>query len=276
MTTRDRLVVTVIAALAVLGAAWILVVSPERKQAAKLQAQVNAASSQLAGAESEAANARQAQARYAAAYASVVALGKAVPPGEEVPSLIYQLAQASNEKNVDFASIQTGSGSGTGAGGGSSTGAGSGSGTGAGSGPGTGAGGRTAASGSAGGASGAAGLNQMPFTFVFNGTFPSLYKLFQQLNGFTVRTTSGQLQISGRLLTIQGVKLAPAIGVGSARTANGQLSGTITATAYVLPASQGLTGGASPNAPAGTTTTTASSGSGASSPSAPAIARVTP
>ena len=276
MTTRDRLVVTVIAALAVLGAAWILVVSPERKQAAKLQAQVNAASSALAGAESEAANARQAQARYAAAYASVVALGKAVPPGEEVPSLIYQLAQASNEKNVDFASIQTGSGSGTGAGGGSSTGAGSGSGTGAGSGPGTGAGGRTAASGSAGGASGAAGLNQMPFTFVFNGTFPSLYKLFQQLNGFTVRTTSGQLKISGRLLTIQGVKLAPAIGVGSARTANGQLSGTITATAYVLPASQGLTGGASPNAPAGTTTTTASSGSGGSSPSAPAIARVTP
>jgi len=276
MTTRDRLVVTVIAALAVLAAAWMLVVAPERKQAAKLEAQVNAASSQLAGAESEAANARQAQARYAAAYASVVALGKAVPPGEEVPSLIYQLAQASNEKNVDFASIQTGSGSGTGAGGGSSTGAGSGSGTGAGSGPGTGAGGRTAASGSAGGASGAAGLNQMPFTFVFNGTFPSLYKLFQQLNGFTVRTTSGQLKISGRLLTIQGVKLAPAIGVGSARTANGQLSGTITATAYVLPASQGLTGGASPNAPAGTTTTTASSGSGASSPSAPAIARVTP
>ena len=276
MTTRDRLVVTVIAVLAVLAAAWMLVVSPERKQAAKLQAQVNAASSQLAGAESEAANARQAQARYAAAYASVVALGKAVPPGEEVPSLIYQLAQASNEKNVDFASIQTGSGSGTGAGGGSSTGAGSGSGTGAGSGPGTGAGGRTAASGSAGGASGAAGLNQMPFTFVFNGTFPSLYKLFQQLNGFTVRTTSGQLKISGRLLTIQGVKLAPAIGVGSARTANGQLSGTITATAYVLPASQGLTGGASPNAPAGTTTTTASTGSGASSPAAPAIARVTP
>jgi hypothetical protein len=267
MTTRDRLVVTVIAVLAVLAAGWMLVVSPERKQAAKLQAQVNAASSQLAGAESEAANARQAQARYAAAYASVVALGKAVPPGEEVPSLIYQLAQASNGKNVDFASIQSGGGSGAGAGGGSGIVAGGGSGAGA--------GGRTATSGAAASASGAGGLNQMPFTFVFNGTFPSLYKLFQQLNGFTVRTASGQLQISGRLLTIQSVKLAPATGVGSARTANGQLSGTITATAYVLPASQGLTGGASPSAPAGTAATPAS-GSGASSPSAPAIARVTP
>jgi hypothetical protein len=116
----------------------------------------------------------------------------------------------------------------------------------------------------------------MPFTFVFNGSFPSLYKLFQGLNGFIVRTASGQLRISGRLLTIQGVKLAPATGVGSARTAKGQLTGTITATAYVLPASQGLMGGASPSRPAGTTTTTVSSSSGASSPSAPAIARVTP
>jgi hypothetical protein len=194
-----------------------------------------------------------------------VTLGKAVPPGEEVPSLIYQLAQASNGQNVDFASIQSGSGSG--AGGGSAA-----------AGPaaaGTAAAG-TAATGSGSGASRAGGLNQMPFTFVFNGTFPALYKLFQRLNGFTVRTASGQLQISGRLLTIQAVKLAPATGVGSARTANGQLTGTITATAYVLPASQGLTGGASPSAPAGTATTTASTGSGGSSPSAPAIARVTP
>jgi hypothetical protein len=262
MTTRDRLVVTVIAVLAVLAAAWLLVVSPERKRAAKLQAQVSAASSQLAGAQSEAANARQAQARYAAAYASVVTLGKAVPPGEEVPSLIYQLAQASDGKNVDFASIQSGSGSGAGAGGGSAA-----------AGP---AAAGTAASGTAASASRAGGLNQMPFTFVFDGTFPALYKLFQRLNGFTVRTASGQLQISGRLLTIQAVKLAPAAAVGSAKTANGQLTGTITATAYVLPASQGLTGGASPGAPAGTATTTAATGSGASSPSAPAIARVTP
>jgi len=116
----------------------------------------------------------------------------------------------------------------------------------------------------------------MPFTFVFNGTFPALYQLFQRLNGFTVRTVSGQLQVSGRLLTIQAVKLAPETGVASAKTANGKLSGTITATAYVLPAPQGLTDGASPSAPAGIATTTASTGSSASSPSAPAIARVTP
>ena len=267
MTTRDRLVVTVIAVLALLGAAWLLVVSPERKQAAKLQAQVSAASSQLAGAESEAANARNAQARYTAAYASVVNLGKAVPPGEEVPSLIYQLAQASNGKNIDFASIQSGSGTAAGAGPRTPTAP-----TATAGAPAAG----TATAGTAASGASAGGLVQMPFTFVFNGTFPALYQLFQRLNGFTVRTVSGQLQVSGRLLTIQAVKLAPETGVASAKTANGKLSGTITATAYVLPAPQGLTDGASPSAPAGIATTTASTGSSASSPSAPAIARVTP
>ena len=37
MTGRDRIVVIGIAVLLVLGAAWMLVVSPERKQAATLQ-----------------------------------------------------------------------------------------------------------------------------------------------------------------------------------------------------------------------------------------------
>jgi len=247
MTTRDRLVVIAVAAIAALGAAWMLLVSPERKQAAKLQSQVSAASSELAGAESEARNARQAQARYAAAYASIVDLGKAVPPGEEVPSLIYQLAHASNQKNVDFTSIQSGSESGSGGAGAS-------------------------ASASAGGEG---GIKQMPFTFVFSGTFPELYNLFQQLNGFTIRTASGGLKISGRLLTIQGVKLAPATGGAPGKGTNGQLSGTITATAYVLPPTQVQAGGATASAPAGAATTT-STGSGGSTPSAPAIARVTP
>ena len=49
----------------------------------------------------------------------------------------------------------------------------------------------------------------MPFTFVFNGSFFDLEHLFHQLNSFTERTSSGGLQVSGRLLTIQSVKLAP-------------------------------------------------------------------
>jgi hypothetical protein len=241
-------VLIVVAVLVVLGAGWIMVVSPERKQATKLSGEVDAASSQLASAESQLANATEAKARYAAAYSSIVSLGKAVPPGREVPSLVYQLARASNQKHVELASIVSGGGSGSGSSSSSS-------------------------SSSGGGAQPAAlaGFTQMPFTFVFTGTFFDLYHLFGQLNRFTVRTASG-VQVSGRLLTIQSAKLAPA---GSEHSSRGSqsLTGTITATAYVLPPTQGLTGGATA---AGPTPASSSSAPSATSATAPAIARVGP
>lgn len=258
MTNRDRLVLIVVSALAVIGAAWLLVVSPERKKAASLKAQVSAAETQLASAKGQAASARADQARYVSAYASVVSLGKAVPAGQEVPSLIYELAQASNQKKVDFTSIASGTSAAGGA-----------AGTAAGATPGT--------TGTAGAAA-SAGFTQMPFTFMFTGSFDDLYHLFQQLNRYTTRTTSGGLQVSGRLLTIQSTKLAPSTTTATASGGqpSGQLTGTITATAYVLPASQGLTGGATASSPAGASTTPVSSAGAASAPSAPAIARVAP
>jgi len=250
MTARDRLVLAGVVALAVLGAVWVLLVSPERKTASKLSSEVSTASAELATVQGEAVNARAAQARYASAYTSVVNLGKAVPPSEEVPSLMYQLAHASNQKHVEFSSITSGE-----------------------------AGGST--SGSAAAATPTASLTsftQMPFTFVFNGSFSDLYHLFLQLNKATARTASGGLQVSGRLLTLQGVKLEPAAEVTGTASATQKLTGTITATAYVLPATQGLTAGATPSSPTATTPTTgatsASSGAAATS-SAPATPAAT-
>lgn len=221
MTARDRIVIVVLGALAVLAAAWLLAVAPEREQAAKLNSQVSAARAALGTAEGQVASARSAQTGYATAYASLVSLGKAVPTGQEVPSLIYQLAQASHQKQVDFSSIVS---SGASAGG-------------------------SSASSSPTAAAASAGFTQMPFTFVFSGSFLDLYNLFQQLNHFTLRTSSGGLRVSGRLLTIQSARLAPESSSG-AQSSSGQLTGTITATAYVLPASQGLTGGATATSPA--------------------------
>jgi hypothetical protein len=234
MTTRDRLALIGISALALLAVAWLLLVSPERKQASQLDKQLSAANAQLATAEGEAANARVAQAHYAAAYASVVDLGKAVPPSEEVPSLIYQLAHASNQKHVEFSSIATSATASS-----------------------------SSSSSSATPAASAAGFTQMPFTFVFNGGFDDLYHLFLALDKSTVTTSSG-LQVSGRLLTLQAVKLEPK---ATGEKTEG-MTGTISATAYVLPAGQGLTGGATPATPtAGSAATTASSAGGSSSPS---------
>jgi len=271
MSARDRTVVMVIAALGVLAAAWLLAVAPKREQAANLGGQVAAAQAQLATAQSQVASASAAQSQYAAAYTAIVRLGKAVPASQEVPSLIFQLAQASNRKNVEFASITNGSG-GTGTGGTSAGGSSAGSSTSA-----------------AAGAGASAGFTQMPFTFVFNGNFADLYHLFQQLNRFTLRTASGALAVSGRLLTIQGVRLAPYAGEGGSAGAGAggsgrgagseQLSGAITATAYVLPAGQGLTGGATPAGPAGggsASGQTASVSSSSGSANAAAVVQVKP
>jgi Tfp pilus assembly protein PilO len=242
MTGRDRMVLMGLVLLAVLAGGWLLVVSPERKQAAEQEAQVASARTQLQGAQAQAASARTAETRYESAYTSVVSLGKAVPPLQEVPSLVYELDQASSQRDVDFNSISSGA---------------------------SGSSGSSSSSSPAAAASATpAAFTQMPFTFVFNGSFADLYHLFRQLDKATVRTSSGGLRVSGRLLTLQGMKLQPGSGASS-----GDLTGTITATAYVLPASSGLTGGSTSAAPAspGTGSATAASGSAPSSSAPPAV-----
>ncbi len=120
----------------------------------------------------------------------------------------------------------------------------------------------------------------MPFTFVFEGGFFDLERLFRQLTAFTVQRPSGSLVVSGRLLTIQGVKLSPATGASEkSGSPQNNLTGTITASAYVLPAGQGLTGSATPSSPTGASAPAsaspgASASTGKTSPVPTAMARV--
>ncbi len=260
MTGRDRIVLIAIVVVVLLAGGYVMVVSPERKQAAEAQTAVQSAQGQLQSAEQQAASARAAQQRYAAAYSSVVSLGKAVPPADEVPSLIFELEQASNQREVEFNSITS-----------SATGGASG------------AAGASAASAAATASSG--GFTSMPFTFIFKGSFAGLAHLFNQVEGFAVRTNTGGLAVSGRLLTIQGVTITPESGgsagnktAGGASASSGALTATVTATAYVLPATQGLTGGASPSSPsaAGATTTASAGASASSTPATPAVVKATP
>jgi len=242
MSSRDRSVLIGLVLLAVLAGGWILVVSPKRKEAKSVQATVASAQSEVNTAEGALTNARAAQAQYSTSYSAVVNLGKAVPPSQEVASLMYQLEEASNLRSVSFNSIVVG------------------------------ASGSSGASSSSSGATAAAstGFTQMPFTFIFTGGFFSLEHLFRQLTSFTTHQGATGLAVSGRLLTIQGVKLSPE---ASATGKSQVLTGTVTATAYVLPAGSSLTSGASPAAPAGASPAPSSS---SSSPTTPAVAKVTP
>jgi Tfp pilus assembly protein PilO len=243
MTTRDRLMLIGIVALAVLLGAWFTTVAPERERAAKISAEVETARSQLASAESTADSAKNARAQYSSAYASLVSLGQAVPASSETPGLIYTLQQATHSRKVDFSSITAGTT------------------------------GSASAAASATPATANTSFSQEPFTFVFNGSFVDLYKLLDQLEGFTAQTSSGALHVDGRLLTIDSVSLAPASSAGessSSKSKSPQLTGTISATAYVLPAGATSLAGATPSSPAGAATTAAST----SSSGAPATAAV--
>ncbi|MFZ2113084.1 MAG: type II secretion system protein GspM [Solirubrobacteraceae bacterium] len=252
MTTRDRLMLMGIVALAVLLGAWFTTVAPERERAAKISAEVETARQQLASAESAADSAKNAQAQYSSAYASLVSLGQAVPASAETPGLIYTLDRATHSRNVGFTSIAAGTSG-------------------------------TASSSSSSAATAAAQdttFSQEPFTFVFNGSFVDLYKLFDQLEGFTVQTSAGALHVNGRLLTIDSVSLAPSTSAatnttGSSKSKSPRLTGTISATAYILPAGATPLGGATPSSPAGAATP-ASSTSSSGSAVTPAVVKATP
>ena len=245
MTSRDRLMLMGIVALAVLVGGWLTTVAPERKRAAKLSAEVQAAHQQVASAESQADSAVSARDQYSAAYASLVSLGQAVPSTPETPALIFTLDRATHRRDVQFTSISTGTG------------------------------GSAASSSSATptGASAPATFTQMPFTFVFNGSFVDLYKLMSQLEGFTAQTPGGALHVNGRLLTINDVNLAPSTSAaqsGSKSKAT-ELTGTVDATAYVLPAGASTLAGATPSGP--TATEAASASAGSSGAPAPAVVK---
>jgi Tfp pilus assembly protein PilO len=259
MTGRDRLVLMGVVVLAILGAAWLMVVSPQRKKAKAAAAEVASAQSQLQSARSQLGTARSAQAKYNHSYATIVRLGKAVPTSQEVPSLIYELAQASKQKNVEFASIastDTKPAASSSSSSSSSKSAGSSSAS-------------PSPSSSGSPATAAAGFQQMPFTFVFNGSYFGLEHMLHQLSGFATRRTSGALKVNGRLLTVKTVTLAPV----SLQGHPNQLSATVTATAYSLPPelAQAAASGS------GAQPASSSGGSGSpSSPTAPAVVGAKP
>jgi type II secretory pathway pseudopilin PulG len=241
MSARDRIVLMVICAVAVLVAPWILVIQPKRNQAAKLQKQISAEQSQLNTARSELASTNAARSAFAKSYTTMVRLGEAVPTDDNTPSLIYQLQGAAKAANVDFQGLMFNAGSG---------GAGS-----AASAPSSAA---SASSSQSGGPSlppgatvGPAGFPIEPFTFTFQGNFFHLADFFGRVQKFVVANNQ-HISVSGRLMTLDAITLGPA------SSGFPQMTATINATTYLLPASQGLTNGATPAGPAPNSTQTVS------------------
>ena len=94
----------------------------------------------------------------------------------------------------------------------------------------------------------------MPFSFEFNGSFFNMQRFIRAINGLT--TVDGKsINVQGRLLTVDG------IGLKASPQGFPDVDATVAVTAYLLPADEGLTAGATatdPSAGAASSTTTGS------------------
>jgi hypothetical protein len=92
----------------------------------------------------------------------------------------------------------------------------------------------------------------MPFSFDFTGSFFNMQRFLKSIDGLT--TVQGKsINVKGRLLTVDGV------GIKAGPKGFPQVDATVVVTAYLLPADEGLTAGASATTP--TTGGTAATGS---------------
>jgi hypothetical protein len=242
------MVIIIVCALAAVVGAWLLVIQPKRGQASKLGTQITAAQAQLATARGQIAAGEAARSSFASNYTQLVRLGEAVPQDDNVPSLIYQLQSAASGARVDFRSLQLtpGAGSAPAATSGSSA---------------------ASAAPPPGVTVGPAGFPSEVFTFIFRGNFFHLANFFQRVDRF-VTATNTHVSVSGRLMTLNSINLA------AASTGFPQIDATISATTYLVPASEGLTAGATPSGPGASASSSTVSTSGGSSSAAPAV--VTP
>jgi Tfp pilus assembly protein PilO len=215
VSTRDRTVIAVLALVALIAGSWLLVIQPKRSELSSLKHQVSTEQSQLASAQAQVSQGQAARAQFGSNYTAMVKLGEAVPTDDNVGSLIYQIQAAATATGVDFRALTLNSQGGSSSGQNQLP-------------PGV--------------TVGTAGFPIEPFSFTFRGSFFHLSDFFARLQRF-VTASQQALQVRGRLLTIDSINLGP----GGGGFPN--IDATVSATAYLLPSSQGLVAGATPLGP---------------------------
>jgi hypothetical protein len=240
VSRTQRILVMVAAAAAVAGAYWFLLLAPKREEAAELAHQVAAKEQEAVQAQALLARYRTARDAYEGNYSTAVRLGKAVPADDDVRSLLVQLDSAAGATGVDFRSVQVG---------GSSSSA-------------------TASAKPAAGVTppppgavsvGSAGFSAMPFSFSFRGSFFDLSSFFTRLEHF-VTVRNERIDVTGRLMRVESISLVPD------QTGFPRIRAEIGASSYIVPATEGLTAGATAKAPAATTPAKATPSGGSPAP----------
>jgi len=107
MRVRDRLVLAVVAAVIVVGAVWLVLVSPERSKASNLSAQITTERGALASAQASLAAARATAAGYPADVAAISHVMTAVPPDPQEANIVTTITKLAGT-SVDVHELSVG------------------------------------------------------------------------------------------------------------------------------------------------------------------------
>jgi Tfp pilus assembly protein PilO len=245
--------VTMLAVAALAVVFWVLLLSPKRSEVSKLDQQVSQQEESLSLHRSEVQKGQAALKAFPTEYQQLVVLGKAAPAEDDTASLLVQLNRIARHAGVRFetfvlaaaageapaveAPAPEASAEGEPASFPSPT--------------------EVAASMMPLGASiGPAGLAVMPYTLTFKGSFFHLADFIHGLDSL-VKTKNSSVEVTGRLITISGFDLTADAGKGFP-----DLEASFTVTTFLVPPSQGVTGGATPTSPEPATATQVSTTTG--------------
>ena len=234
MTSSNRAILAMLVLVVLAVGFWMLLLSPKRDEAGKLDSQREQLQFSLAQHEAEIAEAEAAKEEFPTDNQQLVVVGKAVPGGDETASLLVQMNRIAAKAGGTFRNIKlTASGEGE-------------------AGAPAGAGGEsTPASPTEVAASllplgatvGSAGLAVMPYDVTFDGNFVQVADFIKGLDAL-VETNDTEVTVDGRLVTIDGFSLEAEPNVGFPA-----LQGSFALTTYLTPPGEGLTGGGSPGIP---------------------------
>jgi Tfp pilus assembly protein PilO len=263
MRRTELTILLSVAVAGVIAAFWLVVISPKRDEAAGLKQDVDGLQSSLEQAQQAAAAGEQAREDFEVNYRRLVVLGKAAPADGDQAGLLVQLQRLADRSGVGFQSIdltssaQSASTSTTPPSGSDSsvspippvtpaTGTTEDTAT-----PSTAAATEAVAATLPIGASvGPAGLPVMPYNLTFTGDFFQIANFLESLDEM-VHMPHGEVDVTGRLLTVDGFALAPEqTTAGASLSATPTLTASLSVTTYLTPADQGITAGATLSGPA--------------------------
>jgi hypothetical protein len=209
---RDRIALAVVLVLALVGAYYVLILTPERHKASSLGTAIAGERQALTTAEANYAVGRAAQASIKADAPEWAALRKAVPNTSDIPALLRVLERNASAVHVKMQAITLSGAGGTAA--------------------------PTPTPTPTPSTGGATGATSVPLQLTFAGGYKALHNLVRRLDGLVV-VSGGKVHATGPLLSISDVSLSgsPALTV--------QLTATIYQLAAASSTATATTGGQS-------------------------------